>query len=154
MFGVTPRGDSITDRNVRARIALLAIDPAVEKDKRQLRIEAICDGIYAKQGRFREARLILTGKRGTLTAIILAVARKHDVTSDDIMAQGRFRFVVEARHEAFYWAATRTNKSLSEIGRRMGGFDHTTVIHGIRRHIERTGAPSVRGLGPAHAKGA
>ena len=32
-----------------------------------------------------------------------------------------------------YLAKTLTSRSLPDIGRRFGGRDHTTVIHGVRR---------------------
>ena len=41
--------------------------------------------------------------------------------------------VVLARHVAFYLCRELTGHSLAEIGRRMGGFDHSTTLHGIRR---------------------
>jgi chromosomal replication initiation ATPase DnaA len=34
--------------------------------------------------------------------------------------------------------------SLPQIGRRLGGRDHTTVLHGIRRHCELNGLPYPR----------
>ena len=35
-----------------------------------------------------------------------------------------------------FLAKTMTNRSLPEIGRRFGGRDHTTVMHGVRRITE------------------
>jgi chromosomal replication initiator protein len=32
-----------------------------------------------------------------------------------------------------YLAKTMTSRSLPDIGRRFGGRDHTTVIHGVRK---------------------
>ena len=37
------------------------------------------------------------------------------------------------RQIAMYLAKHMTNRSLPEIGRRFGGRDHTTVMHGVRR---------------------
>jgi chromosomal replication initiator protein len=34
---------------------------------------------------------------------------------------------------AMYLAKHMTSRSLPEIGRRFGGRDHTTVMHGVRR---------------------
>ena len=37
------------------------------------------------------------------------------------------------RQMAMYLAKQMTNRSLPEIGRRFGGRDHTTVMHGVRK---------------------
>ena len=37
------------------------------------------------------------------------------------------------RHVAMYLAKTLTLNSLPEIGRRLGGWDHSTVLHAVAR---------------------
>jgi chromosomal replication initiator protein len=41
-----------------------------------------------------------------------------------------------------YLSKTLTTRSLPEIGRRFGGRDHTTVMHGVRRIEELKGKDS------------
>jgi len=65
------------------------------------------------------------------------VAAKHLVSMMDLLSPRRDREVVRARHEAFWRCKHETTMSLPEIGRRFGGRDHTTVLHGIRKHEER-----------------
>lgn len=75
----------------------------------------------------------------TIRDILTDVARRHDVTVKDLMSRHRTDDLARARHEAFYLARVYTNKSMPEIGRRMGGFDHTSVLHGIKKHCKRHG---------------
>jgi hypothetical protein len=71
------------------------------------------------------------------TRIKLAVLEDYPgITLTDIDSRRRQTTVVLARHVAMYLIKTMTGKSLPEIGRRFGGRDHTTVLHGIRK-VER-----------------
>lgn len=77
--------------------------------------------------------------RGSWKDIALEVATKHRVTLQEIKGPQRNAYIVLARHELFWRMAHETTLSLPEIGRKLGGRDHTTVIHGMRRHAERNG---------------
>lgn len=78
--------------------------------------------------------------------IICLVAEKHGLSVNDILCDSRLELIMIARQEACYEIAGHTLLSLTNIGKVLGGRDHSTVKHGIRRHIERTGLPHVRGL--------
>jgi len=43
------------------------------------------------------------------------------------------RTIARPRQIAMYLSKQLTSRSLPEIGRRFGGRDHTTVMHGVRR---------------------
>jgi hypothetical protein len=75
----------------------------------------------------------LGGPRPSLKAILLAVAAAFRVPVVDIMSHRRSRRICEARHAAYRIARDLTFLTLPQIGRRIGGRDHTTVLHGIRR---------------------
>ena len=45
----------------------------------------------------------------------------------------RLRSFARPRQIAMYLCKLLTTRSLPEIGRRFGGRDHTTVMHGVRR---------------------
>jgi chromosomal replication initiator protein len=45
----------------------------------------------------------------------------------------RMRTIARPRQIAMYLAKNMTTRSLPEIGRRFGGRDHTTIMHGIRK---------------------
>ena len=72
--------------------------------------------------------------------IVMEVCEKHRITYRQIIGDCRSRHIVAARHEAFYRLSTEATLSLTAIGHRMGGKDHTTVIHGIAKHRERMAA--------------
>ena len=48
----------------------------------------------------------------------------------------RSRCIARPRQIAMYLAKTLTTRSLSEIGRKFGGKDHTTVMHGVKKITE------------------
>jgi len=61
------------------------------------------------------------------------VCTHFNVSMRDMLSPRRLAGIVLPRHVAFYLAKIRTQKSLPDIGRRFGGRDHTTVLHGVRR---------------------
>jgi chromosomal replication initiation ATPase DnaA len=52
----------------------------------------------------------------------------------EIRGPSRKRNIVLARQFICYWARRRTTLSLPQIGRRLGGRDHTTVLHAVRAY--------------------
>ncbi len=75
--------------------------------------------------------------RGPLVEDIQRVAcRYFDVKRNDLLSPRRDQRIAYPRQVAFYLAKTLTRKSHPDIGRRFGGRDHTTVLHGYRK-IER-----------------
>lgn len=83
---------------------------------------------------------------GTVAAIVDEVAKKHGLTMNDMRCRGQNKALVLARHEAMYRAAVETLASLPQIGKALGGRDHTTVIKGILRHALRNGLTPPRGM--------
>ena len=51
----------------------------------------------------------------------------------EVTGDRRSRPVVEARHLAMYLARELTDASLPKIGERIGGRDHTTVLHAVEK---------------------
>jgi chromosomal replication initiation ATPase DnaA len=75
--------------------------------------------------------------RAPLVEDIQRVAcRYFEVKRNDLLSPRRAQRVAYPRQIAFYLAKTMTMKSFPDIGRRFGGRDHTTVLHGYRK-IER-----------------
>ena len=79
------------------------------------------------EGRFERRQRI------RIPEIIEAVASFYRLTPYDICSARRTKEVVLPRHVAMWIARNYTLKSLPEIGRLMGGRDHTTVLSGERR---------------------
>jgi hypothetical protein len=69
--------------------------------------------------------------------IIFEVAEKHGLTIADLKGEGRKVPVAIARQEAFWRLRTELGLSYPRIGTIFNGRDHSTVIHGIRRHAAR-----------------
>jgi len=65
--------------------------------------------------------------------IIRVVADLSNLTANDIVSHRRDPKSCLARHVAMYLAKKLTAHSFPRIGKLMGGKDHTTVLHGIRR---------------------
>lgn len=65
--------------------------------------------------------------------ILRACCGYFDLTRSQIISARRTAPVVYARQIAMYLCKYLTTKSYPEIGRRMGGRDHTTVLHGHRK---------------------
>lgn len=80
---------------------------------------------------------------GEAGQIMLAVAAAHKVTVAELCGPSRQRRIAWPRQELM-WALYDTGRySMPQIGRFIGGRDHTTALHGIRRHEERLAAPDV-----------
>lgn len=69
--------------------------------------------------------------------IVEQVCIAHQVTRSELLGAQRSKKITAARHEAMYRMKTETTLSLPQIGQRLGGKDHTTVLHGVRRHEAR-----------------
>lgn len=69
--------------------------------------------------------------------IVKEVCEQHGVTFSQVIGRQRSRPLVAARFEAYFRLSEETGFSLPQIGKLMGGKDHTSVLHGIRMHKQR-----------------
>src|SRR5690606_24936467 len=69
----------------------------------------------------------------TVEEIQRKVSDHYNIRLSDMIGPKRVRSYARPRQVAMYLAKQLTTRSLPEIGRRFGGRDHTTVIHGVRR---------------------
>lgn len=72
--------------------------------------------------------------------ILYETARFHGMSVKQLLNPGKARFLARARQHAMFLARRFTALSHPEIARRMGGFDHTTIIHGVRKISELVAA--------------
>ncbi|MGL4235574.1 chromosomal replication initiator protein DnaA [Tabrizicola sp.] len=61
------------------------------------------------------------------------VAEHYNVRLSDLIGPKRLRNIARPRQVAMYLSKQLTPRSLPEIGRRFGGRDHTTIMHGVRK---------------------
>ena len=72
----------------------------------------------------------------TLETILDASCEKFNAKQRDIVSKTRRKEVVLVRHIVMYLCKKYTKLSISQIGRSIGGRDHSTVIHACNT-IER-----------------
>jgi hypothetical protein len=68
--------------------------------------------------------------------IVRATARHFGLTINEIKSKRRTHLIVRPRQIGMFLSKQLTPRSLPEIGRRWGGFDHTTIISALKR-VER-----------------
>jgi hypothetical protein len=67
-----------------------------------------------------------------LLKICNAVCQHFDIAYTDLRSHRRTKKLVGPRHIVMHLARKYTVRSLPEIGRWLGGRDHTTILHGVR----------------------
>ena len=69
----------------------------------------------------------------TVEEIQRKVSDHYNIRLSDMIGPKRLRTYARPRQIAMYLCKKMTSRSLPEIGRRFGGRDHTTVMHGVKR---------------------
>ena len=75
----------------------------------------------------------------SLQEIAREICEQYKIPMRLLTSDRRNREYVIPRHHFMYRAATETTYSTPQIGRFCGNKDHTTVLHGVKRHKERMG---------------
>ena len=65
--------------------------------------------------------------------VLATTASYFDVTLEDLRSKSRTRTLTNARQIAMYLLRELTDMSLPRIGQELGGHDHTTVMHAVRK---------------------
>lgn len=77
-----------------------------------------------------------------MRAFLETMAADEGVNLKIVLGKSRRREVAHTRQRYMYEIKRAfPNASLNQIGKLFGGRDHTTVLHAIRSHAERAGAP-------------
>lgn len=71
-----------------------------------------------------------------LHAIAAEVCKAHQISPLDFFSKRRFRPITKARQEYCYRARHETTASYPEIAKLLG-WDHTSVLYGVRKHEQR-----------------
>lgn len=72
----------------------------------------------------------------TVEEIQRKVAEHFNVRLSDMIGPKRTRTIARPRQVAMFLSKTLTSRSLPDIGRRFGGRDHTTILHGVNKITE------------------
>jgi chromosomal replication initiator protein len=76
----------------------------------------------------------------TIEEIQRKVSEHFNIRLSDMIGPKRTRTIARPRQIAMYLSKQLTTRSLPDIGRRFGGRDHTTIMHGVRVIEEMRGA--------------
>jgi len=78
--------------------------------------------------------------RTSVADIVRETAAKHGLSVAVLLGHCRQRAYAWPRQEAYYRIFTECQHiSYPEAGRRLGGRDHTTILHGVKAHCKRNG---------------
>ncbi|MCR9085279.1 MAG: chromosomal replication initiator protein DnaA [Rhodobacteraceae bacterium] len=69
----------------------------------------------------------------TIEEIQRQVSEHYHIRLSELIGPTRVRTIARPRQVAMYLCKKMTTRSLPEIGRRFGGRDHTTIMHGVRK---------------------
>jgi len=107
-------------------------DPTAKEIERQ-RIEAHMRENYPEFLAWRDAQQTAQILSPRFATIVKVVAEEFGVSVADILSERRLGNIVPPRHVAMYFGRTLTKASLPTIGRWLGGRDHATILHGVRK---------------------
>lgn len=80
----------------------------------------------------------------TMHHIIEATSVVHGLSAEDLTSPNRSRRITRPRQQAMYVARQITDLSFPQIGRRLGGRDHTTILFGVQKIAKRQHDPETR----------
>lgn len=80
---------------------------------------------------------MITAPRPLIQQLIDEAEKLWGVPSGTVRSKRRTRDAVDPRHAVAYAARRMTKRSFPDIGRIMGGFDHSTIIYAERRAAAR-----------------
>jgi chromosomal replication initiator protein len=69
--------------------------------------------------------------------LIAETAEKHNIPTKALTGHNRRKGVIWPRFEIMWRARNELNAPLALIGHVLGGRDHTTIMHGIKRYENR-----------------
>lgn len=84
-----------------------------------------------------ERRALNISFKHTYRDIERRACRLFRTKPSEIHSDRRNREIVFARQFVMYWTARLTKLSLPQVGRLMGGKDHTTILHGKNKYVEK-----------------
>jgi chromosomal replication initiation ATPase DnaA len=104
------------------------------------------------QDRAAQSRRPVSGRYVSMRQLLIVTARLHGLPDDAILTHGRRTNRLARARRMAWWAARRVFPRLStvRIGQLTGGYDHSTIIHGLAMcERDRSRDPAVRDLSHA-----
>lgn len=75
--------------------------------------------------------------RPSVQQIVNEASRHFKISKTDILSRRRNQKLTKPRHVVMYLCRVLTMHSLPRIGRQLGGREHTSVMHGVRKTQSR-----------------
>ncbi len=118
----------------------------IQKNIRELegalnRIIAVVD-LTGREPSLKEVEKLLKAyvqasyKKTSAQTIVKVVCEFYGITINELLKKSRKTFLVKPRQVAMYLLREDTKASFPDIGSRLGGKDHSTVIHAYRKIID------------------
>lgn len=137
------RAQALAEAEEMARLAKIE---RAAKWEAQKRIYLAGESVQASK--FEAGEEPIYRRHRTYLDIEATACRIFKVKPSLIKSKSRNRRLVFVRQFVMYWTARLTRLSLPQIGMRIGGRDHTTVLHGKDSYVEKRKAMK-RTLRPA-----
>lgn len=102
--------------------------------KEKARLDAIAEAKRRQNEFLAEMALVGVVRRHTFHEIERRAIKLFGFSRAELCSHRRNKDVVFARQFVMYWACRLTSRSLPEIGRLMGGKDHTSILAGKRAY--------------------
>ena len=93
-------------------------------------------------------------RRIPMREVLALVGGASGIAVPAIIGPQRQSSIVRARQAAMFLGVVVSARSFPDCGRRIGGRDHTTVMHGYGQTCRRLGLPWLGGTSPAHVRAA
>jgi chromosomal replication initiator protein len=77
--------------------------------------------------------LTSTTHKQDIKLLLRAVADNFNLSTEELISKRRDRKTTRARHVAIYLMREGYNRSLTEIGKELGGRNHATILHGYEK---------------------
>jgi chromosomal replication initiator protein len=92
-----------------------------------------------------------TPGRITVRRVLDVTAEHFGLTVEHLAVRRRHHKLVHRRQVAMYVARKVTGRSLPFIAEKLGGFDHTTILHGVRTVQARIDAGDAKTISAVNA---
>ena len=75
--------------------------------------------------------------RPDIATIVRRICGAFRVSPCDVLSRSRRVDLIMPRQAVYYWTLRLTPLGCTEIGRKLGGRDHSTIIYGVRNYREK-----------------